>query len=147
MILPGDPFHVPPTPEPFEPGTRVVMRVGYLFDKLRLGVVKACVHHRDRWFVELEHVGGVWAARQCTPLEDWMVRFNPEKLHADLDVLRMNKDLSWRALADQAGVSTSSVSRLQSGASCDADTLAKVLHWAGLPFDRYIEETAEEGGK
>lgn len=72
------------------------------------------------------------------------ITFDVLHLYNDLDVLRQHKDLTWRGLAVEAGVSPSTVSRMGKGAKPDADSMARLLSWSGLTFARYVETTPED---
>lgn len=64
--------------------------------------------------------------------------FNSAKLYNDLEVLARFKKLSWNELADEIGVSRSTLSRLQDGRKPDADGLATIFHFTGFDFAQYI---------
>jgi transcriptional regulator with XRE-family HTH domain len=71
-------------------------------------------------------------------------QFNSEKLYADLEVLRVFNKLSWRDLADQIGVSHSTLSRMKDGKHPTADGLAAIFHWTGFELRTYIIATERE---
>lgn len=59
-------------------------------------------------------------------------------LYASLDEQRRSRDMSWRALARELGVSPSTMTRLSNGLRPDADTFAAMVSWLNMPADSYI---------
>ena len=62
-------------------------------------------------------------------------------LHGALDTVRRFRGITWRAIADETGLSPSTLSRLGQGADIDADALVSLLAWLGHsdgPLGRYI---------
>ena len=64
-------------------------------------------------------------------------------LHDALDAARMERNLSWRSLAKEIGVSPSLLSRLGNGLKPDADGFATLVSWLRVPADRFF--IAEDG--
>ena len=52
-------------------------------------------------------------------------------LYAALDVVRRHRELSWRDVAAEAGISPSGLTRLGQGHAPDADGLVSLLVWLG----------------
>lgn len=66
------------------------------------------------------------------------------RLHAALDARRIEKDLSWRQLAKEIGVSPSTMSRLTNeDLRPDVDAFAAMVAWLGVPAERFLVD--EEG--
>jgi len=65
-------------------------------------------------------------------------KLNVETLVAALDAKRQAKGLSWRQLAGKAGVSQSTLTRMQQGKRPDVDTFASLLHWLGMPAEEFL---------
>jgi transcriptional regulator with XRE-family HTH domain len=63
-----------------------------------------------------------------------------ESLYATLDATRKSKGLSWRQLAQQAGVSPSTLTRMAQGKRPDVDGFAALVGWLGLPADRFMQD-------
>jgi transcriptional regulator with XRE-family HTH domain len=63
-----------------------------------------------------------------------------ESLYATLDATRKSKGLSWRQLAQQAGVSPSTLTRMAQGRRPDVDGFAALVGWLGLPADRFMRD-------
>lgn len=64
--------------------------------------------------------------------------FDGEALYAALDATRVARRLSWRQVARQSGVSSSTLTRMAQGRRPDADGLAALTTWAGLSADDYV---------
>ena len=62
---------------------------------------------------------------------------NEAFFHA-LDTHREAKELTWKAVADKAGVSASTLTRIAQGKRPDVDTLAALCKWSGLSADDFI---------
>ena len=69
---------------------------------------------------------------------------NVDNLYAALDAQRDSAGLNWSQVAEQAGVSPSTLSRLSQGKRPDVDSLAALCTWAGLDTDGFydVEGTA-----
>lgn len=65
-------------------------------------------------------------------------------LHAALDAARRERGLSWRAVAHQAGVSPSTLTRLGDGKRPDVDGFAALVRWLGLPAERFFTGAEDE---
>jgi len=59
--------------------------------------------------------------------------------HAVLDAKRKADGLSWREVASRAGVSASTLSRIQKGHAPDLDGFARLVRWSGASADELIE--------
>lgn len=63
-----------------------------------------------------------------------------EALVAALDAERKAKSLSWRQLAKAAGVSPSTLTRMQQGKSPDVNTFSALTAWLNIPAERFYTE-------
>jgi transcriptional regulator with XRE-family HTH domain len=63
-----------------------------------------------------------------------------EGLVAALDGERQTKGLSWRQLAKEAGVSPSTLTRMQQGKSPDVNTFSALTRWLNIPAERFYAE-------
>lgn len=59
-------------------------------------------------------------------------------LQASLDAERSARNLSWRQLAGEMGVSPSLLSRLRNGYRPDADGFVTLVSWLGLPAEKFM---------
>jgi transcriptional regulator with XRE-family HTH domain len=64
--------------------------------------------------------------------------FANEDFYAALDAQRQGRRLTWKKVADEAGVSASTLTRLAQGRRPDVDTLAVLCRWSGLKADDYL---------
>lgn len=64
--------------------------------------------------------------------------FDAEAFHAALDAVRVQRGLTWRKLAEAAGVSASTLTRMAQGRRPDVDSLAALVHWSGLSADDFV---------
>jgi transcriptional regulator with XRE-family HTH domain len=65
-------------------------------------------------------------------------RFDGAAFFAALDAQRQAKKLTWRQVAEQSGVSTSTLTRMSQGKLPDVQGLAALSAWAGLDTDAYV---------
>ena len=64
---------------------------------------------------------------------------NTAALYSALDAARQERQLSWRALAGEIGVSPSLLSRLGNGLKPDTDGFATIIAWLRLPAEDFFE--------
>ncbi|OZF44910.1 transcriptional regulator [Rhodococcus sp. 14-2470-1b] len=64
---------------------------------------------------------------------------NTAALYAALDAARQERQLSWRALAGEIGVSPSLLSRLGNGLKPDTDGFATIIAWLRMPAEDFFE--------
>ncbi|MEX2237808.1 MAG: helix-turn-helix transcriptional regulator [Dehalococcoidia bacterium] len=64
--------------------------------------------------------------------------FDREAFVSSIDAQRRVRGLSWRQVAKEAGVSASTLTRINQGKRPDADTLASLLAWSGLPVETFV---------
>jgi transcriptional regulator with XRE-family HTH domain len=65
-------------------------------------------------------------------------QFDVEALQAALDSERIARDLNWKDVSAQSGVSASTLTRLTQGKRPDVDSLTALTHWLGLSADRFM---------
>jgi len=65
-------------------------------------------------------------------------------LYAALDQQRRTKSLSWRQLAQKAGVSPSTLTRMSQGKRPDVDSFAALIRWLGISADRFVRGASRE---
>ena len=70
-------------------------------------------------------------------------QFDAEAFYAALDSQRLSKGLAWIKVAEQAGVSASTLIRMAQGKRPDVNSMTALLHWSGLQADHFIQRTAE----
>jgi len=69
---------------------------------------------------------------------DKYASFDSEAFVAALDATRVAKRLTWKQVADQTGVSASTLTRMAQGKRPDLDGLAALLAWSGLRADDFV---------
>jgi transcriptional regulator with XRE-family HTH domain len=71
---------------------------------------------------------------------------NVEALIAALDSEKRAKDISWRQLAKEAGVSPSTLTRMQQGKSPDVNTFTALTQWLTTPAERFYTDKSVTPG-
>lgn len=72
-----------------------------------------------------------------------VLRFDTKKLHTALDDRRMQRELTWAALAREVDMGTSSLTRLSKGGRTCFPQVMRLVRWLGRPaadFTRIAEE-------
>ena len=64
--------------------------------------------------------------------------FDLAGFHAALDAQRTAKGLNWKQVAEQSGVSASTLTRMSQGRRPDIDGLALLLAWSGLDASNFL---------
>lgn len=65
-------------------------------------------------------------------------KFDAQGFFNALDSQRAARSLLWKNVAEQAGVSQSTLTRLAQGKRPDVDSLAALVDWAGLKADDFV---------
>lgn len=65
-------------------------------------------------------------------------QFDAVAFYAAIDSQRSAKGLSWKQVAEESGVSASTLTRMGQGKRPDVDGLAALLAWSGLKADDFI---------
>ena len=73
--------------------------------------------------------------------------FDSEGFHAALDSQRKALGMTWKEVADESGVSASTLTRMAQGKGPDVDGLAALLKWSGLHAEMFIRNSGSEGEK
>jgi transcriptional regulator with XRE-family HTH domain len=80
-----------------------------------------------------------WEAK--VPKRGW---FDADAFYAALDGVRYGRQLNWRQVAAESGVSASTLTRMAQGKRPDVDGLAALVAWSGLDADAYLRSTDDE---
>jgi transcriptional regulator with XRE-family HTH domain len=64
--------------------------------------------------------------------------FDTPAFVAALDAQRRSRSMTWRQVADEAGISASTLTRMVQGRRPDVDGLAALLSWSGLSGNDYV---------
>ena len=70
--------------------------------------------------------------------------FDADRFFAALDGARAAKRLNWKQVAEQSGVSASTLTRLAQKRRPDVDSLAALLAWSGLSADEFVVVEGQE---
>jgi len=70
-----------------------------------------------------------------------MKRFNSKELYAALDAQREARNLSWREVAKEVGVSVSTISRTRAGGRMEVDGMLAMVAWLGATVETFVRET------
>ena len=70
--------------------------------------------------------------------------FDSDGFYAALDAVRQARDLNWKQVAAESGVSASTLTRMAQGKRPDVDGLAALVAWSGLDADDYVRSRSEE---
>lgn len=70
-------------------------------------------------------------------------RFDAAAFYAALDSAREERRLTWKGVANQAGISASTLTRLAQGKRPDVDSLAALLAWSGLSADSFMRHEGQ----
>ena len=65
-------------------------------------------------------------------------RFDADGFYAALDGERQAREITWKRVADESGVSPSTLTRMAQGRRPDVDSLAALCSWSGLNVDRFM---------
>src|ERR1700742_1760612 len=68
------------------------------------------------------------------------IRIDVRALYASLDAARIARNMSWRQLAKEIGVSPSMLSRLGNDLRPDADGFATLVRWLNMPAEQFMIE-------
>lgn len=71
-------------------------------------------------------------------------QFNGETFYAALESHRLARRLTWKKVAEQSGVSASTLTRIAQGRRPDVDSMAALCNWSGLSADTFVEREDKE---
>lgn len=69
--------------------------------------------------------------------------FDSGGFYEALDAARRAKNLNWKQVAAESGVSASTLTRMAQGRRPDVDGLAALASWSGLRADDYVRSDTE----
>ena len=70
--------------------------------------------------------------------------FDGEALYGALDAQRRARNLTWKQVAAESGVSASTLTRMAQGRRPDLDSLAALSAWSGLQADDFVRSEGEK---
>lgn len=69
--------------------------------------------------------------------------FDSGALYQALDATRQARNLNWKQVAAQSGVSASTLTRMAQGRRPDVDGLAALTSWSGLQADDFVRSESK----
>ena len=69
--------------------------------------------------------------------------FDSEAFYAALNAARLGRQMTWKEVAEEAGVNASTLSRIGQGAKPDVNGLAALLTWSNLKAEMFIPRAAQ----
>jgi len=69
--------------------------------------------------------------------------FDSDAFYSALDGVRRARDLNWKQVAAESGVSASTLTRMAQGKRPDVDGLAALAAWSGLDADDFVRSEGE----
>lgn len=70
-------------------------------------------------------------------------QFDVDAFFDALEKVRNNKKITWKKVAEEAGVSASTFTRMAQGKRPDVDTLAALATWSNLRVDNFIQGSGQ----
>ena len=64
--------------------------------------------------------------------------FKGSAFYRALDSARAARNLNWKQVAEESGVSASTLTRMAQGKRPDVDSLAALVRWSGLSADAFV---------
>jgi transcriptional regulator with XRE-family HTH domain len=71
-------------------------------------------------------------------MRERIATFDLYRFFTALDRVRRSRALRWKVVADEAGVSPSTLTRLSQGKRLDVDSLGSLARWASLEVGAYF---------
>jgi transcriptional regulator with XRE-family HTH domain len=70
-----------------------------------------------------------------------MKRFDSKALYQALNEQRVARNLTWREVADQIGVSVTTITRIKSGGRMEVDGMLAMVGWLGVPVETFVRDS------
>ena len=70
-----------------------------------------------------------------------MKRFDPKALYQALDEKRKSREMSWREVAREIGVSVSTIRRTQIGGRMEVDGMLAMVTWLDVSVEDFVRES------
>jgi transcriptional regulator with XRE-family HTH domain len=64
--------------------------------------------------------------------------FDAQGFYQAIDAERMSRNLNWKQVAEQSGMSASTLTRLAQGKKPDVDSMSALIGWSGLDSGDFI---------
>lgn len=69
------------------------------------------------------------------------IRFDARALYETLDAQRQVRGMSWKEVADEIGVSASTLTRTRRGGRMEADGMLAMVRWLGRTAESFTRKT------
>ena len=66
-----------------------------------------------------------------------MIRFDSKSLYEALDAQRRRREMSWKQLAAEIGVSHSTITRTKQGGRMEVDGMLAMVAWLGANVEKF----------
>lgn len=70
--------------------------------------------------------------------------FDAMGFYQALDATRRAREVTWRQVAREAGITASTLTRMAQGKRPDVDSLAALTTWSGLKADNFVRSAGKE---
>jgi transcriptional regulator with XRE-family HTH domain len=70
-----------------------------------------------------------------------MRRFDATALYRALDRKRRERGLNWAEVAEEIGISRSTITKTQSGGRMEVDGMIAMVAWLGVSVETFVRET------
>ena len=70
--------------------------------------------------------------------------FDGDAFYAALDGERQARQCTWRRVAEESGISASTLTRIAQGKRPDVDSLAALSVWSGLDVNRFVRSSSSK---
>lgn len=75
------------------------------------------------------------------------VTFDNEAFFSALNAERLSRQMTWKEVAEEAGIAASTLTRMGDGKNPDVNGLAALLAWSGLKAESFIPEASKESAE
>ena len=85
---------------------------------------------------------GIYRRSDCSPVI-MPIRFDARALYAALDAQRRARGMTWRQVAEEVGVSASTLTYTRHGGRMEADGMLAMVRWLGRTAESFTRHTAK----
>ena len=70
-----------------------------------------------------------------------MIRFDSKALFTALDKKRTQQDMTWKQVAEEIGISQSTIQKTKSGGRMEVDGMLQMVDWLSVPVETFVKRT------
>ena len=70
-----------------------------------------------------------------------MLRFDSFELFKALDKKRQQLNMTWKQVADEIGVSPSTIQKTRQGGRMEVDGMLRMVNWLNVPVESFVKHT------